>query len=258
MTDNFSSRPGMMMRNTREALLPKKWEVPQKFRDRLGDSVGRQRAMVHEGHLLLVLHRVPDPEEKHRDGRFFWKDHEGKWRSREMGEGPKSLGLHMDEYVDRLAELEAREEVAESSEDYFQILSELSPILRAARNMHQTLQQARQMCEDDREIILFRDRSYVIERTAELLYNDTKNSLDFTIAHQAEQQAVHAQQMAVSAHRLNILAAFFFPIMTLTAIFGMNLEFGYETHKPPYPFLTVLGGGLLLGFIIKLIVIRRT
>lgn len=246
------------MRNRREELLPKKWEVPQKFRDRLGDTVGRQRAMLHDDHLLIVLHKVPDPEDKHRNGRFFWKDHEGKWRSRELGEGPKSIGLHLDEYVNRLVELEAREEESQSSEEYFKILSELSPILRAARNMHQTLQQARKLCEEDRNLIVFRDRAYVIERTAELLYQDVKNSLDFTIARQAEHQAEIAQSMAVSAHRLNMLAAFFFPVMTLTAIFGMNLEFGYETYNAPYPFLLVLAGGTLLGIVIKLMVTWRT
>jgi hypothetical protein len=47
--------------------LPPSWDVPQEFRNRLGKQAGRQRAMLSEGHLLLILHRPPDP---HRDKRW--------------------------------------------------------------------------------------------------------------------------------------------------------------------------------------------
>ena len=62
-----------------------------------------------------------------------------------------------------------------------------------------------------------------------LLYNEARNSLDFSIARRGEEQARSSHRMAVSAHRLNLLAAFFFPIATLTALFGVNLRHGLET-----------------------------
>ena len=43
------------------AVVPPVWEIPQVIRARLGDQVGRQRAMFHEGHLLLVLHAPAAP-----------------------------------------------------------------------------------------------------------------------------------------------------------------------------------------------------
>ena len=58
---------------TNRSILPAVWQVPQEFRDRLGDRAGRQRAMAADGHLLLVLHRPPGPEDAERSGRFFWR-----------------------------------------------------------------------------------------------------------------------------------------------------------------------------------------
>ncbi|MEE8452843.1 MAG: hypothetical protein V3R99_13040, partial [Thermoguttaceae bacterium] len=101
-----------------------------------------------------------------------------------------------------------------------------------------------------------RDRAYDIARTAELLYSEAKNSLEFEIARRTEQQAASARQMSVSAHRLNLLAAFFFPIATITAIFGVNLQHGFETQSAPLPFVVVLGAGLLLGVVLKSFVTR--
>ena len=39
------------------SILPATWQVPRVFRERLGVKVGRQRAMVADGHLLLDNHR---------------------------------------------------------------------------------------------------------------------------------------------------------------------------------------------------------
>ena len=55
--------------STDRSLLPTSWDIPQIFRDRLGVTSGRQRAMVHEGHLLLVLHGPPSDDHAARGGR---------------------------------------------------------------------------------------------------------------------------------------------------------------------------------------------
>ena len=103
------------------------------------------------------------------------------------------------------------------------MLEQLTPTHRAAQNLYQVLQEARNMCPDYRDIIDVRDRAYVIERTADLLFSGTKNSLDFIVAKRAEEQVHASHRMAAAAHRLNILAAFFFPIITLTTIFGVDV-----------------------------------
>jgi Mg2+ and Co2+ transporter CorA len=54
-----------------------------------------------------------------------------------------------------------------------------------------------------------------------------------------------------------MLAAFFFPIATLTAIFGVNLRHGYEERHVPQLFLVTIGAGLLMGLLLTLLIGRR-
>jgi len=201
------------------SILPPAWQIPTILRERLGDGPGRQRVMQADGHLLIITHAPPNVSQKTRNGRFFWRSPDGEWQSNELGSGKGALAKHLDQYAQAIESLEKAENDAQSSEDYFQVISQLAPLLRAARNLHATLQSAREKSGNDRTMINYRDRSYAIERSAELLYNEAKNELDFLIARRSEQQAVSSHRMATASHRLNILAAFFFPIVTLATIF---------------------------------------
>ncbi|MEW4453259.1 hypothetical protein AB1L30_11325 [Bremerella sp. JC817] len=233
------------------SILPMSWEVPEILRQRLGDGPGRQRVMEANGHLLLVVHRPPKLGDRIRSGRYFWRSPEGKWISSDLGQGPSAMLKHLDEYTVAIERLEKAENDAQSSEDYFRVISELAPLLRATRNLHATLQKARELSGNDRLMINYRDRSYELERSAELLYNESKNELDFLIAQRSEQQAASSHRMSVSAHRLNILVALFFPIATLATVFGSSLRHGFETANAPYPFLTMLVVGFLLGLFLN-------
>ena len=246
-----------LAKSTRRAkeLIPELWEVPSSFRKRLGDEVGRQRAMIDDGHLLIILHKPPRPDDTAREGRLFWRSPAGEWRCFDLDGEIKSLEAHFEQYTRRLDELDAREAKAVTADEYFELLSELTTLHRAARNQHSAFQEARQQI-DSRDLINFRDRCYGIERLAELLQIDSKNALDLTIARQAEEQAETGHHMALSAHRLNVLAAFFFPIATLCAVFGVNMDTGLEHLSPPIPFLVTILTGLLIGFILKLMVTR--
>ena len=192
-------------------LIPPLWKVPQVFRDRMGEQVGRQRPMTADGHLLLVLHAPPKPNENQRHGRFFWRDPEGQWTSKNLGTGINALNKHLEEYQELIGKLDQLEEKATTSNEYMAILEQLSPVHRAASNLYQVLQDAREACPDLRELINLRDRAYEIERTAELLLAEVKNALDVIIAKRAEEHAASSHQMAVASHRLNVLVAFFFP-----------------------------------------------
>jgi hypothetical protein len=239
-----------------KSILPPGWNVPEVFRNRLGAKVGRQRPMAADDHLLLMLHAPPKPEENERVGRFFWRAPDGLWSSNGLGSGPAALNQHLDEYYSIIQHLDEQEEKAASADEYFEIIEAVAPICRATRNLHQVLQETRALCPDIREIIDLRDRAYELERTAELLYNGTKDGLEFAIAKRAEEQAKSSEHMALSAHRLNSLVAFFFPIATLTAVFGVNLPHGYEDSKPPYAFLIVIAVGLTLGAMLSAFVSR--
>jgi hypothetical protein len=231
-----------------KSILPPTWDVPVEFRERLGEKVGRQRAMLADGHLLLVLHRPPKGNDPERSGRVFWRKPDGAWQSNDLGNGAAALGRHLGEYADLIDRYDRQEDEAASVSDYFAVLEGMSPLSRTVRNLHAALQDAREKMPDDRDLINARDRAYELERSADLLLSDVRNALEFAVAKKAEEQAAITHQMAVSSHRLNMLVAFFFPIATLTAVFGANLTHPLERYlPPPYAFFTVIGAGILLG-----------
>ena len=236
---------------TGPSLLPSSWDIPQIFRDRLGITAGRQRAMVHEGHLLLVLHAPPEEDHAARGGRFFWRDPGGGWSAHSTGKPCRSLDAHLAEFETTVAELDERDPADETAVELHADITALAPLVRAARNLRAALQHAREMLSEVEEIIVYRDRSNQIERMAELAYQDAQNTLGFTTALQAEAQATSGYQMARSSHRLNLLVAFFFPMATLSAIFGVNLTHGFETSIAPLPFLGLIALSIISGFVLK-------
>lgn len=239
-----------------QSVLPHAWDVPKSFRARLGDRAGRQRCMVADGHLLLVLHAAPQVGELSRRGRFFWRHPDGTWRSSEFGGGVAALKRHLGEYSDALANFDQREEQAMTAADYMAVLDGVGPLQRAAAHMHQVLQEARKEVSDDRGLINCRDEAYELERTADLLYQATKNGLDFAIAKRAEEEAASSRKMAIAAHRLNALVAMFFPLATLCALFGVNLRHGLEGVAAPLPFLVLLCVGLGTGVVLAYFIVR--
>lgn len=253
MADNKSSGRSSSDVATR-VLIPAGWELPEVFRNRLGNQVGRQRAMISDGHLLLILHSPPVPDEHERHGRLFWRHPDGSWKVACPGSTIKSLSGHLKQYRDRIEELEEDEDTATNSDEYFKVISNLLPLYRAARNQHQALQTARQEIPDARDVINFRDEAYEIERMSELLNADAKNALDFLIVCRAEEQAQVSYRMGVSSHRLNVLVAFFFPIATLSSIFGTNLIHGFEDRYSPWLFFMMLAAGLLFGLVLTKII----
>ncbi len=239
-----------------QSTLPAAWEVPEVFRNRLGKTAGRQRVMARQGHLLLVLHGPPGPEEIERVGRFFWRKPDGEWLSSDLGRGARALERHVIEYADLLEQYDRRMETATTAEELFGVLHAVSPLRRAAMHLHHVLQEARERCPEDRHIIVLRDMAYEVERTAELLYSEAQNTLEFDIAKKAEEESQSAYQMSLSAHRLNVLVAFFFPIATLAAIFGTNLHHGLENSEGPLPLVVLIAVGLVCGFVLKWFVVR--
>lgn len=238
-------------------LLPHDWRVPAAFRDRLGDAAGRQRAMAAEGHLLLVLHEPPTPGAADRAAWLFWRDPTGDWRCSPRGVGPQALERHVRAFAERAGELEARWQSAATAADYFSLLRLVAPLHRTVRNLHAALQQARELAPEDRDLINLRDQAGEVERSVELLHGDARNGLDFTVAREAERQADRTREMAVAAHRLNLLAATFFPVATLGAVFGMNLAHGLEGWVTPAHFWAVLGLGLVAGAVTARFIARK-
>ena len=236
-----------------QSLLPASWQVPQKFRDRLGRRVGRQRIMEAEGHLLIILHDPPGAEDDFRVGQFFWRNPEGNWMPKGLKHGNHSVAELIAKYDQQVDLLDDREEVADTPDEYFNLLRDLNPLVRAANNLYNTLQKAREAVPDDRVLIVLRDSAYAMSRRVELLAADTRHALDYHIAMRTEQQAENSERMAVASYRLNLLVAFFFPIATIAGIFGMNLHNPLEelSERTGAMFLVgVLTFGLLMGAVL--------
>lgn len=203
--------------------LPKTWGLPEAIIRRLGDQPGRQRLMDEEGHLLLILHRPPRPEDDAvRSSVFFWRNPEGLWKSAPEPGGLSALQDHLGAFRAAVLELDEQVDSAQEPMGYFEVMRAINPLLRSSRNLLAVMEEARRARSDERRLILFRDEAVEIERGAELLANDAKAGMEFTLAESGQRQAEEAFRAANEARRLNHLVAFFFPLATLVAIFGMN------------------------------------
>lgn len=231
--------------------LPSSWELPEEIKKRLGQkSAGKQRAMIANGHVLLVLHKAPQPRQREREAVFFWRNPKGEWVYSGRGKGIATLVRHIEEYSFAEQNFTQRYENAHNADDYFDLLEDMTPLLRASKHLHSTLQTAREAIKEDRDIIDLRDWSDELERGLDLLYTDTKNALDYHIAKQAEEQAKLSLQSVKAGDRLNTLAAIFFPLTAIASVFGMNLPHGLE-NSPIWFFWAVFFAGIVLGFLIS-------
>ena len=232
-------------------VLPATWKLPETFHARLGEQAGRQRAMLAEGHLLIILHKIPEPGMTEREPLLFWRDPGGNWKTTGSGAGLAELTGHLNHLNGVADRLEEQLLQPANSSNYFDVLQKSGPLLRLARNMHRALQEAREAVPAERNLINARDRAGELERALELLHADAKNGLEYMIARRAEEQAKASQEIARAGHRLNLLIAIFLPITAIASIFGMNLRHGLEEITTPLLFWGVLIVGLALGWIVK-------
>jgi hypothetical protein len=235
--------------------IPKTWDLPVSIRKRLGDSVGRQRLMDEDGHMLLLLHQVPKAEDDEvRTAVVFWRNPAGEWKSAPVGGGLGGLETHLTSYRTAIHQLDEDVESAKSPREFFNIMRRMHPLQRSTRHMLDTLQAIRQALPDETRLINMRDQAADLERGIELVAADAKAGMDFTLAESANQQALSAEVANQEARRLNRLAAFFFPLATLVAVFGMNPP---EEIYQKQGFWMVLGAGILLGLIVFTLVAVR-
>jgi hypothetical protein len=86
-----------------------------------------------------------------------------------------------------------------------------------------------------------------------LLANDAKAGMEFSLAESGEKQAHEARVANEEARRLNRLVAFFFPLATLVAVFGMT-DPGQVVRLPG--FWPVIGIGIALGLMVRVLLGR--
>ncbi len=207
--------------------------------------------MAHEGHLLLILHEVPEPGVPERQGVVFWRAPSGKWSTNVRGNGLTELRALVTRYIDRVDALESAFAAANSVERLFPVLRAATPIERSCRLMHGVLQAAREAQRKDRDIINIRDLAGEVVRAAELLNTEARTALEFDIAESAEAQAKANRALAEAGQRLNLLAAVFLPLTALASAFGMNLPSGLENVASPMLFWFVLIVGITVGMLVR-------
>jgi hypothetical protein len=239
-------------------IIPPTWSLPPAIRARLGQTTyGRQRAVVEEGHLLLVLHQPPGADDSRREGVLFWRNPAGDWQFSRGGPGPNALKRHVQAYAEVEGKLTQDYEKATDTTALFNLVEALTPLTRAARNMHQALQTAREAVKGDTFLIETRDLAYEITRNLELLLEDVRNAIQYRMAREAEEQAKSSKEALHASHRLNILAALFFPLTAIASLFGMNLAHGLD-EKSPVMFWLIFVAGTGLGFAMKGWVLGKT
>lgn len=239
-------------------ITPPTWSLPPAIRARLGQTTyGRQRAIVEEGHILLVLHQPPGADDSRREGVLFWRNAAGDWQFSRGGPGPGALKRHVQAYAEVEGKLTQEYEKATNTTALFNLVEALTPLTRAARNMHQALQAAREAVKGDTFLIEMRDLAYEIARNLELLLEDVRNAIQYRMAREAEEQAQLGKEALRASHRLNILAALFFPLTAIASLFGMNLAHGMDMDSPMI-FWLVFVAGTGLGFAMKAWVLAKS
>jgi hypothetical protein len=236
--------------------LPPSWTLPATIKGRFGQrSAGKQRAMIAEGHLLLVLHQAPVPHQRDRTAILFWRSPAGHWKTSQGKAGFPALLKYLQDYTTQEENLRQIYLQATCAEDYFRLLEGMTPLRLAVTNLHDAFQAAREGIPDDPNLIDLRDWAYETERTLDLLYENTKNAMNFSMARRAEEQTQLSISALESSDRLNILAAVFLPITAISSVFGMNLVSGVE-QSHLITLWSVLVVGIVLGFAVRRWVVK--
>ena len=227
------------------------WHLPEKITRRLGrSSYGRQRSIFEDGHLLIILHTPPETDTHKRETVVFYRSPDGQWMCNGKGDGLGKLTRLIGRYEELWSKLDAKYDQGKSPRELFDLLQAINPLRRAAADMYAALQSAREAVRGDGDIIERRDRAYEIQRQYDLLLEDVKNAHNFRIAQNAEEDAQVSREAVQAQHRLNVLAAIFFPLVTLAGLFGMNLPSGLNDFGIG-AFWMIFAAGLILGAFLR-------
>ena len=234
--------------------IPRGWKLPEEITHRLGSRTGKQRVISENNHVLIVLHKAPLKHDTHRKSLFLWRNDKDIWAASDQGSGFAALGEYLKTYAKLEESLDDEYEKAVNAKDFFNLLEEIAPILRAIKNTYSTLQTAREIAGE--ALIDARDKAEELHRNIELLYIDSKNGLDYAIAKKTEEQSELQREALVAGHRLNIIMALFFPITAVASLLGMNVPHGLE-NAPPWVFVSILAICIMFGIALGFMVLRK-
>jgi Mg2+ and Co2+ transporter CorA len=231
-------------------VLPGHYEMERELREQLSGRAGHQRCVVGHDELLLVLHEVPQAGVPEREALFFWRRQDGRWLQ-PGGPGLDEVDALLDRYAKVIDEKEEILERAELAEQIFGILKHAGPLARSSRNLVHALEQALAQEPEDREVRTYRDRARELERAAELLQSDARETLIFWQAESSEQHAKSAERLGSILFKLNLVTGFCLPLVAFGSLFGMNVDLPEFLQRMFWLiFLGGLGvGGALLWYV---------
>ena len=207
--------------------LPEHFNLEPELREQLSARAGHQRCIEGSGELLLVVHEVPRPGQPRREALFFWKSREGSWLqaagpSLGSGTGLGGLVALLDRYEETLdGRHEALARTAGAA-DLLAVLRHAGPLARSSRNLLQALEHALAINPESRTLRTCRDHAREIERSADLLFSDSRAALEFHQAGQLEWLARTTASLKHRLFRLMLLAGIFLPLAAFGACFGMT------------------------------------
>jgi Mg2+ and Co2+ transporter CorA len=234
-------------------ILPQHFEVERDLREQLSGRPGHQRCVVGEGELLLVVHEVPEAGIPERKAIFFWRKQDGQWLQ-PSGPGLDELGGLLDRYAKAIDTNEEMLETTESTERVFKILKHAGPLTRSTRNLVHALEETLAQEPDDRLILSFRDRARELERAAELLQSDARETLIFWQAEASEEHARASDRLGKILFKLNLVTGFFLPLVALGSLLGMNVDLPDFIENW---FWLIFFGGLVIGGLLLWFVARK-
>lgn len=224
-------------------ILPQHYELEREILEQLSDRPGHQRCVVGHDELLLVLHEVPKARVPEREALFFWRRMDGRW-IQPGGPGLDEVGELFERYANVIDANEELLEKSESAQDLFRILRQAGPLARSLRNGVAALDQALVQEHEDKEVRNYRDRAKELERAAELLQVEARETMLFWQAEAAEEHAKSSDRLGNILFKLNLVTGFFLPLVALGGLFGMNV------NLPDFIrglFWWIFFGGLMVG-----------
>lgn len=231
------------------------FEMGETLREMVRNRPAQQQCLQGDDELFLLVHEVPIAGEPERKSLVFWKHPIRGWFGPGGEPGLGKLDALLERYEEVIDDHEASIETIESAARLFPIIKHARPLARSTRNLAVALDRAGLYSENDRELRPLRDQARENERAAELLFHDSKLSLDFLHAQQAEDQQEATKRLNKIAFRLNLLAGFFLPLVALGGLFGMNVNLP-DFFRPM--FWTIFLIGLAMGGVVVFCVGHKT
>lgn len=228
--------------------VPDRWELPEKLKARIGKKVGRQRTIHEEGHTVILIHQVPAASEKTRKEACCWIKPDGSMHFHPQAD---KFDLVFDGYRKKLNTLDKEYNEANTALQYFNILEEITPVHFAIVRMASALQMARDQLPANRQVLLWRDETFEIQRESEIFQVCTKNALDYHQAKSVEDLSQITFELSKTSHKLNMMATLFVPMMAICGLFGMNVFSGLEDEKHFPLFWGIAIVSILLGVVLN-------